>query len=144
MCHAFLLCLLSLWGRKKKRKQAHCHGHLTLGIFICGPLHPTSLQVKRVRKINEEDHVQHPEGSATAFCPEVSVTTVANKGLFALASSKKLILIFRTSLCTLRWKWKMINIFSVIKTCSFFSHTWNYTWNGVSLFAYFLLKYLLL
>lgn len=53
--------------------------------------------------------MQLPQGSATAFCPEMSITAVATKGAFALAFSEDLGPIFRTSLYT--------EVGRVINTC---------------------------
>lgn len=106
MCRAFLLFVIFVReGEGKASSSSRASDVRDIGIFICWPaLHLTSLQVAGVKKINAENRVQHPEGWATAFCPEISISAVAHgEEALALAPSKELPR-WRTSLCTLRQK----------------------------------------
>lgn len=88
MCHASSsVCYLSE-GREKKRKQAHHHGHLMLGIFICRPtFHLSSLQVEGVRKINEENHVHTQQRAQTQpSALRLEQPRLPTGGVFAFAS----------------------------------------------------------
>lgn len=86
-----------------------------------------------------------PKGAVTAFYPEISITTVADSRVFALASSQELLPVFGTSLCM--FKGESDNhkyLFSIMKNMFslFFTHKELHV-EWVGLFACFLLKYLL-
>lgn len=98
MFHAFLLCLLSLWGKREEEKASSSPwaSHIRdIYLWACFLPHRSP---NRVRRRNEETHMHDSRGHSHSLLPKISVTPVENRGVFALAPCGEPLPVVRISL----------------------------------------------